>query len=146
MFRESDRASLAYQRLLVTEMALRVFREDQGHFPRQLEELIPEYLDAVPVDPFSKQALAYQARDDEFRLYTVWSNGADDGGKTGKGSVEEFRGHLAVDADLDSAVRVWDKAKDDAKAKAAQDARVKASMLKAQMGGRTPTPPPTGPK
>ncbi len=144
MFRESDQASLAYQRLLATEFALRLFREDHGQLPRQLKELVPNYLDAVPLDPFSDQSLVYRVTDGKYRLYTVWSNGLDDEGNTGKGDVVEFREHLAVDADLDTAVRNWVKAKDDAKAKAARDARVKASMGKAQMGGRTPTPPPPG--
>jgi hypothetical protein len=49
---------------------------------------------------------------------------------------------LPVDYDLDTAVRALANARAEQKAKAAQDARVRASMLKAQTGGRTPTPPP----
>ncbi len=147
-FRESERPRYAYQRLLATELALRLFQEDHGRLPRQLDELVPKYLDEVPLDPLSVtgQALVYRATGDKHRLYTVWTNGLDDGGETGKGNVEEFRNHFPVDFDLDTVVRLWAWAKEQAKIQAATAASIKASTLKAQQGNQTTTPPPQGAK
>ena len=146
--REGDHFSPILPRLLATEVALRLFNEDHGRLPRNLDELVPRYLDSVPIDPFSDKPLIYRTKDDKFQLYTVWSNGLDEGGKTGKGDAEERAKRLPVDYDLDTAVRFWLKAMDDAKdpakdpakiaakAKAAQAARVQASMLKHQQEGQ----------
>ena len=140
-YRESNRPHLAYQRLLATELALRLFQEDQGRLPRKLDELVPKYLDEVPLDPFSVtgQALVYRATGGKHRLYTVWTNGLDDGGRKGNGSAEEFRDDFPIDFDLDTVVRLWAWAKEQAKIQAATAASVKASMLKAQKGGGTTT-------
>lgn len=144
--REFDQFRPRSHGLLAAEFAVRLFREDHGRLPRNLDELVPKYLDAVPLDPYSVsgQPLVYRVTGDKYRLYTVWANGLDDGGKTGKGDNVEYMDKLPVDYDLDTGVRALAKAIDDGKVKAARDARVKASMLKAQMGGRTPTPPPQG--
>jgi hypothetical protein len=146
--READHYSPTLPRLLATELALRLYREDHGRLPRELEELVPQYLDSVPIDPFSDKPLVYRAADGKFQLYTVWTNRLDEGGKTGKGDAEERAKRLPVDYDLDAAVRFWLKAMDDAKdpakdpakiaakAKAAREARVQASMLKHQQEGQ----------
>lgn len=157
--READHYSPILPRLLAAELALRVFREDHGRLPLKLDELVPKYLDSVPIDPFSDKPLVYRATDGKFQLYTVWSNGLDEGGKTGKGDAEEMGKRLPVDYDLDTAVRVWLKALDDAKdpakdpakiaakvakERAALDARVQASILKHQQEGRSKATVPRG--
>ncbi len=39
--------------------ALRRYRRDQGQLPAKLDDLVPRYLDRVPIDPFELKALRY---------------------------------------------------------------------------------------
>lgn len=139
LYREIDRVTHAYHQLLATELALRLFHEDEARLPGKLDELVPKYLDEVPLDPFSDRPLVYRVTDGKHCLYTVWTNGVDDGGNTGTGNVAEFK-----DYDLNSVVRVWAKAKDHAKEMAASSPRGKTSMQKALQGGATKTVTPKG--
>ena len=43
----------------------------QGKLPAGLPELVPAYLDAVPHDPFTGQALHYVVRNPGFTVYSV---------------------------------------------------------------------------
>jgi hypothetical protein len=140
-WREMDHRMPTSQRLLCTDFALRLYREDHGRFPHQLSELVPKYLDAVPIDPYCDKPLVYKATDGKYRLYTVWFNGLDDGGKTGAEPEEQWK-NPHMDYDLDTMVRHWAQAQEDAKVKGAQDARPKGSMRKAQKGGTTTTSAP----
>jgi len=70
----------AQLRLLLADAALRRYILERGTPPTSLEILVPEYLDAVPDDPFSEGPLAYRATDDGYLLYSVGSDGVDDGG------------------------------------------------------------------
>ena len=70
-----------YYRLLITECAVRRFKLSRGRFPQSLEELVPNYLETVPIDTFLDQPLRYR-RDEKvgFLLYSVGHNRIDDGG------------------------------------------------------------------
>jgi hypothetical protein len=63
----------------VAVAALR-FRNEHGRLPATLEELVPEYLDHVPLDPWTGSPLVYAAGDDRATIYSVGENGLDDGG------------------------------------------------------------------
>ena len=64
-----------------TAIAVQRFGQANGHYPVTLDELIPDYLDAVPVDPFDGQALRYKMVDEGFVVYSVGEDGEDQGGK-----------------------------------------------------------------
>jgi hypothetical protein len=54
---------VAYLRLLQTAAALHRFHLDRGKLPDRLDELVPDFLEFVPADPFSSgQPLKYQLR------------------------------------------------------------------------------------
>lgn len=73
---ESD---LSATRLL---LACRAYEETTGHLPETLEALVPDYLPAVPRDPFDGAPFRYSA---ERRLvYSVGENLKDDGGTDGR--------------------------------------------------------------
>lgn len=72
-----DQSRQTVFRLLMTELALREFHEEQRRYPRELSELTPKYLEAVPLDPSSDQPLAYQPADEKYRLSSVWGKGED---------------------------------------------------------------------
>ncbi len=72
--REAHRAlQIAYaqtQVLLVRAAVLR-FHYDRKVFPERLEQLLPDYLPEIPVDPFSGQPIAYRASGD-FPIVYSW--------------------------------------------------------------------------
>lgn len=68
-------------RLLATELALRGFNTETGRPPAALDELLPNYLRAVPVDPFTERPLIYRPQGTNWLLYSVGPNRLDEGGK-----------------------------------------------------------------
>ncbi|MCW5551475.1 MAG: hypothetical protein KIS67_04835 [Verrucomicrobiae bacterium] len=73
--------SAARLRLLATELALRGFTTETGRPPAALDELLPNYLRAVPVDPFTERPLIYRPQGTNWLLYSVGPNRLDEGGK-----------------------------------------------------------------
>jgi hypothetical protein len=59
----------------------------QGNWPPTLSALVPQYLSAIPLDPFSGQPLLYRLIPDGVVIYSVWMNGVDD-----QGDVLEING------------------------------------------------------
>jgi hypothetical protein len=77
---------VAHERLLLVELALRCYTSQQGHPPARLDDLVTNYLSKVPQDPFSGQPLIYRAQGTNWLLYSVGSDGVDDGGtRVGRG-------------------------------------------------------------
>lgn len=69
------------RRLTLTAIALKRFQLRHGHFPSALNELVPEFISAVPIDPMNIQPLRYRLNaDGTFVLYSVGEDGKDDGG------------------------------------------------------------------
>ncbi len=53
-----------------------------NRLPASLDELVPAFLDAVPLDPYDGNPLRYRARDDTYVVYSVGADLVDDGGET----------------------------------------------------------------
>jgi len=68
-------------RLLICELALRMYRVQHGGPPRELADLVPDFLPAVPEDPFSGKPLIYRPRATGYLLYSVGPNRRDDDGQ-----------------------------------------------------------------
>jgi hypothetical protein len=70
----------ADRRLAAVALAIRMYAiANNGTLPKQLEQLIPQYLPQVPLDPMTAgQPLKYEA--DRSIVYSVGDNGADDAG------------------------------------------------------------------
>lgn len=64
-------------------MAAERFRIDHQGFPSALSDLVPDYLDAVPLDPFDGQVLRYQLTPQRLVIYSIGDNLKDDGGDVG---------------------------------------------------------------
>ena len=58
----------------------------------RLEELVPQFLPSVPLDPYDGQPLRYKRLPAGFVVYSIGADGRDDGGKERpvKGQVKEF--------------------------------------------------------
>ena len=73
--------NLAFRRIGVTCMAIERYRRAHGGAPPPaLAALVPELLPAVPIDPFTGQALIYKRGPDAYVLYSVDANRKVDGG------------------------------------------------------------------
>jgi UDP:flavonoid glycosyltransferase YjiC (YdhE family) len=72
---------IAHERLMTAELALRCYQSEQGRLPSSLEQLVPEYLQQVPLDPFSGRPVIYHPQGTNWLLYSVGEDGVDDGGK-----------------------------------------------------------------
>lgn len=85
-FDQCYRALLARQAVLKTLLALQIYRREQGVFPERLDQLVPEFLEAVPLDPCHPAVtpLVYRRNSQQqFVLYSIGSNSTDDGGALG---------------------------------------------------------------
>ncbi len=71
----------AQNRSVVALIAIERYRRKHDELPENLEQLVPEFLDEVPVDPFDGQPLRYIIRDGKPILYSVGMDQFDDGGQ-----------------------------------------------------------------
>lgn len=65
-----------------TGLACRLYKSRTGHYPQTLDELVPELLTEVPIDPFTGKPLVYRREGEGFIVYSLGSNEKDDGGRS----------------------------------------------------------------
>jgi hypothetical protein len=68
----------AYQRALLAAIAAERYRLKTGQFSPQLADLVPDYLPAIPTDPFDGQPLRLRHAGDEILIYSIGLDGKDD--------------------------------------------------------------------
>lgn len=61
----------------------------KGKYPERLEDLVPKYLEKLPLDPFDGKPLRMKKGDKGLILYSVGPNLKDDGGIRAKGNIME---------------------------------------------------------
>jgi hypothetical protein len=63
-----------------------------GRYPTGLNDLMPKYIQMIPIDGFSKEPPIYRQVDNGFVVYSVGSNGIDDdfGSPHSGGSNDDF--------------------------------------------------------
>jgi hypothetical protein len=95
--------TVATTRLLIAEAALRAYQLERGELPDRLEQLTPDFLARLPVDPFDPDAepLRYVRSDDGCVVYSIGSDGKDNGGLA---PVRDKGGW--VDPDIESDLRL----------------------------------------
>ncbi len=69
---------------LEAAIAAELYRRDYGNLPETLDNLVPDYLPAVPTDPFNGEPLRYVVNPRDFVIYALGEDLNDD-----LGSVEE---------------------------------------------------------
>ena len=69
--------------LATAALAVERFRLGRGRLPDDLRELTPQFLDAIPKDPFDGAALRYRRLARGYIIYSVDADGHDDGGREG---------------------------------------------------------------
>ncbi|MEO6909243.1 MAG: hypothetical protein ABI210_15265 [Abditibacteriaceae bacterium] len=70
-----------YTVVVMTMYALRAYKMDKGHYPKNLKALVPTYLHKVPIDPFDGIApLHYQLQGEKYLLWSIGPDGVDNHG------------------------------------------------------------------
>ncbi|QDV40827.1 hypothetical protein Enr13x_06630 [Stieleria neptunia] len=70
-------------RMLMVEFAARLFDAKHQRLPTGIDELVPEFLPSVPIDPFSDTPLIDRPTETGFVVYSTGTNQIDDGGAFG---------------------------------------------------------------
>jgi hypothetical protein len=83
---------LASRRVIVAALAIERYRRAHADRPpASLAELVPAYLAAVPVDPFTGAPLIYRSTPEAYLVYSAETDGADSGGLFfGRGSRQQM--------------------------------------------------------
>ncbi len=98
-------SELSYQGRVLYEattaiLAIQRWRLEKGGYPRTLDELIETgYLKELPKDPYSDKSLIYKKTEDNFVLYSIGINFADDGGKVFEKEGEVQKWGVGEDGD-----------------------------------------------
>lgn len=86
--------------LLMLTMALRAYKLEHGAYPETLTQLTPDYLKAVPADPFALSGpMRYKRRGANYVLYSLGPDGKDDGGRAIDNPGATTRARLFVEPD-----------------------------------------------
>ena len=73
--------TLARNRASAGAVAVALYRrENGGQYPETLSALVPSYLPATPIDPYSGAELKYRHDANGYKVYSVGANRKDDGG------------------------------------------------------------------
>lgn len=75
--------SRAYLRCAAAGMAVERYRLRHGSLPPDLSALVPDTMDAVPLDPFDGEPLRYRVDEGRYAIYSIGENETDDGGTIG---------------------------------------------------------------
>jgi hypothetical protein len=67
-------------RCALVALAAERYRQKFGDWPKALADLVPQYLAAVPLDPFDGKPLQYRRTNTGAIIYSVGEDGRDDGG------------------------------------------------------------------
>ncbi len=78
---KTSRQSKARRQTVLTALATERYRQQHNQFPTQLKDLVPDFLDAVPLDPFDSQPLRYRTEPTGVIIYSIGPDGNDDGGQ-----------------------------------------------------------------
>ncbi len=73
-----SQANLRGARLVI---ALELYQREHGEYPDELGALEPDFIEAMPVDPFSGDAFLYFRDVGDYTLYSVWRDGEDNNAK-----------------------------------------------------------------
>jgi len=77
----ADLINKAYLRAARTALAVERYRLAHDRLPGTLDELVPQFLDAMPKDPFDGKPLRYKLLEKGYMVYSIGPDGKDDGGK-----------------------------------------------------------------
>jgi hypothetical protein len=75
-----DLRNIAGLRTAQAAIAIQCYRLAYGKLPDTLMDLVPNYLESVPIDPFDGKELRYKKLESGYVVYSIGENLSDDGG------------------------------------------------------------------
>ena len=69
-----------WPRAASTAIALDLFHRRHGRYPDRLDDLVPDFLPSVPVDPFDGRPVRFRHEPDRLIIYSIGGDGVDNGG------------------------------------------------------------------
>jgi hypothetical protein len=97
---QTAQISQAMLRTAAVALALERYRSANGRWPKSLEELVPTYLKAVPLDPYDGKPLRFKRQVEGVVVYALGPDGEDNGGAFG--TLNSFQ------KGTDVGFRLWD--------------------------------------
>jgi hypothetical protein len=70
----------AFVRCITLAIAIERYHRTQSQLPNSLDNIIPTYIDSVPLDPFTGKKLLYNSDKEGYVVYSAGINRKDDGG------------------------------------------------------------------
>ena len=99
----SSARALVADRVTMLRLALRAHQLEHGAPPPNLQALVPNYINAVPADPFGKgEALRFQTDGKTYELWSIGPDGIDNGGTP----IPWFKGRKNVKRHADERERL----------------------------------------
>jgi hypothetical protein len=88
------------RKLLMTELSIRAYQLENGTSPKALLDLVPRFLTALPIDPYSGTSFHYRPQSNGFEIYSVGPDGKDNNGAPmARGQGKDFpAGDLFLDS------------------------------------------------
>ncbi len=83
---DSDNRAVARSRALGAELAARAYQSEHGELPANLDDLVPDYLPVVPIDPASGRRMLYRVGPDG---PAIWFNLPKQGDGAGQRIADE---------------------------------------------------------
>jgi len=77
-------AGVAKCRCARIALMIESYRREKGNLPQSLQELVPQFGQEIPADPFTGRDLLYRVQPGGFVVYSVFEDGRDDGGEIQK--------------------------------------------------------------
>jgi hypothetical protein len=82
----------AQRRIVELALAMCRYRAKNGKYPEKLDELVPDFIAFVPLDPFDGKPMRLKKTDGKIVIYSIGTDGIDDGGtpfdpETRKGDI-----------------------------------------------------------
>ncbi|MEW6305083.1 MAG: hypothetical protein AB1705_16530 [Verrucomicrobiota bacterium] len=91
-----DAEHRAQARVALAAFSVERYRLKHNDYPKDLASLVPEFLPAVPIDPFDGKPLRFQLRAHGYIVYSIGTDAKDDGGA----ERPERRGTAKVPEDI----------------------------------------------
>jgi hypothetical protein len=79
---QAEDCAVAYSAMSQVVFALTAYRADRGEYPKEVGDICPQYLAAIPEDPLSTGPLRYKRTDAGYVVYSVGIKQKRDGGAT----------------------------------------------------------------
>ena len=73
--------TVALSRAADAALAAKRYRLTHGSWPQELSDMVPEFLDAVPRDPFGEEPMRYRQDENGVRIWSVGADLTDDAGQ-----------------------------------------------------------------